>query len=58
MGAQEWPDLINWLVTPNSRANNLVLFNSAMNKNCFILFVLVALEAVARVNQVIYNFIA
>ena len=39
-------------------STTIVLLTIAKNKHCVIPFVLVALGAVARVNQVIYTFIA
>ena len=50
-GGQEWPDLINRLVTPSSRATTCVGF--IKYKHCYIPFVFIALGAVSRVNQVI-----
>ena len=50
-GGQEWPDLINRLVTPSSRATTCVGFIKC--KHCYIPFIFIALRAVARVNQVI-----
>ena len=57
MGGQVWPDLIIRLVTPSSRVTTCGLFIYVKNKHC-VPFLYVALGAVARVNQVIFIFIA
>ena len=49
IGGQDWPDLINQLVTPSSSANNKLLPRT----NCFTLYVFVALWTVVRINWVI-----